>query len=170
LVKWLPGLRRLHRERGAVAVEFALVLPLLLLLVLGGIDWGYYFFAGEIAANAAREGARAGAIQRGADPCGDFPGPPIQRGAITVAQSYMAAGGLIGSAADQRLKDFDTTCPSTSGKGCCALLTSPSFTDQVVQVTVRYELRAGSMSLTGFLPSWLLPAAVVSTATMRREP
>lgn len=170
-MKRLSGLRRLHRERGAVAVEFALVLPLLLLLVLGGIDWGYYFFAGEIAANAAREGARAGALQRGADPCADFPGPPIQRGAVSVAQSYMIAGGLIGSTSDLRLKLFDTTCPSTSGKGCCALVSgSPTFTDQVVVVTVRYELRAGSMSLTGFLPSWLLPSAVVSTATMRREP
>jgi len=46
-----------RRERGAVAVEFALVLPLLLLLVLGGIDWGYYFFASEVITNVAREGA-----------------------------------------------------------------------------------------------------------------
>jgi Flp pilus assembly protein TadG len=171
LVKRLSGLRRLHRERGAVAVEFALVLPLLLLLVLGGIDWGYYFFAGEIAANAAREGARAGAIQRGADPCGEFTGFPMQHGAINVAQNYMMAGGLITSLGDDRLKDFDTTCPSPTGKGCCALISgSPSFTDQVVVVTVRYEVRPGTMSLTGFLPSWLLPAAVVSTSTMRREP
>ncbi len=51
-----------HLERGAAAVEFALVLPPLLLLVLGTIDWGYYFYVREVVTNAAREGARAGSI------------------------------------------------------------------------------------------------------------
>jgi Flp pilus assembly protein TadG len=162
------------RERGAVAVEFALVLPLLLLLVLGGIDWGYYFFVGEIAANAAREGARAAAMRRTTgteDPCQDATTPPLVAGGITVAQNYMMAGGLIGSASDTRLKPFDTTCPSTTGNGCCdAAVIIPGYADKVVQVTVRYQVRPGTMSLTGFLPPFLLPTAVVSTATMRREP
>ncbi|MBN2358950.1 MAG: pilus assembly protein, partial [Deltaproteobacteria bacterium] len=49
--------------RGAAAVEFAIVLPLLLLLVLGGLDWGYYFFIAQVTTNAAREGARAGSLE-----------------------------------------------------------------------------------------------------------
>ena len=50
------------RQRGAAAVEFALVLPLLLLLALGGVDWGWYFYLRGVVASAAREGARAGSI------------------------------------------------------------------------------------------------------------
>ena len=48
--------------RGAAAVELALVLPVLLLLVLGAIEWGYYFFLENVVVNSAREGARAGSI------------------------------------------------------------------------------------------------------------
>ena len=45
-------------ERGAELVEFALVLPLLLLLVLGIVDFGFLFQRFEVVTNAAREGAR----------------------------------------------------------------------------------------------------------------
>lgn len=49
-------------ERGAAAVEFAILLPLFL-LVLGGItDWGRFFFTQIQLANAAREGARAAVV------------------------------------------------------------------------------------------------------------
>jgi Flp pilus assembly protein TadG len=51
-----------HPETGAAAVEFALVLIPLLLLILGTIDWGYYFYVREIVADAARAGARAGSL------------------------------------------------------------------------------------------------------------
>jgi hypothetical protein len=50
------------RARGTAAVELALVLPLLLTLVLGAIDWGFYFTIREIAIHAAREGAREGSL------------------------------------------------------------------------------------------------------------
>jgi Flp pilus assembly protein TadG len=49
-------------ERGAAAVEFALVLPVLLMIVLGTIDWGWYFFVSQVVTNAAREGARVGSL------------------------------------------------------------------------------------------------------------
>ena len=37
-------LRRGHGEEGAAAVEFALILPLLILLVLGGMDLGHAYY------------------------------------------------------------------------------------------------------------------------------
>ena len=45
-------------ERGAELLEFALVLPLLLLLVLGAIEFGRAYFTYNILAKATRDGAR----------------------------------------------------------------------------------------------------------------
>ncbi len=46
------------RGRGAAALEFALVLPILLMLVFGTIDFGYMINRTTMLNNAAREGAR----------------------------------------------------------------------------------------------------------------
>ncbi|HET7398031.1 MAG TPA: TadE/TadG family type IV pilus assembly protein [Intrasporangium sp.] len=51
-----------RRERGASAVEFALMLPFLMLVLAGIVDFGRAFFVEIQLANAAREGARAAII------------------------------------------------------------------------------------------------------------
>ena len=51
-----------QRERGAVAVEMAIVLPLLLMLLIGTIEFGRVFNIQISLSQAAREGARYGAI------------------------------------------------------------------------------------------------------------
>lgn len=48
-----------RRERGAALVEFAIVLPLFLLLIGGMVDFGRAFYTEVMLTNAAREGARA---------------------------------------------------------------------------------------------------------------
>ena len=55
--------RTLSGERGAQIVEAALVLPLLLLVVLGILDFGVLFWRFESVTNAAREGARIAILQ-----------------------------------------------------------------------------------------------------------
>jgi Flp pilus assembly protein TadG len=50
--------RNRRRERGAAAVEFALLLPVLLLIVGGIVDFGRFFYTQNITVNASREGAR----------------------------------------------------------------------------------------------------------------
>jgi Flp pilus assembly protein TadG len=50
--------KRGRSEDGAQLVEFALVLPLLLLVVLGIAEFGFIFQRYEVITNAAREGAR----------------------------------------------------------------------------------------------------------------
>jgi len=50
--------RRMKSARGAELIEFALVFPLLLLVVLGIVDFGFLFQRMEVVTNAAREAAR----------------------------------------------------------------------------------------------------------------
>jgi Flp pilus assembly protein TadG len=54
----VEAIRRRCSEKGAELIEFALVFPLLLLVVLGIIDFGFLFQKYEVVTNAAREGAR----------------------------------------------------------------------------------------------------------------
>ena len=44
-------------ERGAALVEFALALPMLLVVLAGIVDFGFVFQRYEVITNAAREGA-----------------------------------------------------------------------------------------------------------------
>lgn len=53
---------KLRSERGQALVEMALVLPVLVLLIFGIIEFGRVFNAYLIITNAAREGARAGIV------------------------------------------------------------------------------------------------------------
>ncbi|MGZ8600207.1 MAG: TadE/TadG family type IV pilus assembly protein [Actinomycetota bacterium] len=62
------GLRRRAREqRGAIAVEFAIIAPILILLVLGILEFGLGYHAWDATQNAAREGARLGAVSTDID-------------------------------------------------------------------------------------------------------
>ena len=56
-------LRKLRGERGASAVEFGLVIPILLILVLGIVEFGHAFQVQGTLSAAAREGARAMALR-----------------------------------------------------------------------------------------------------------
>jgi Flp pilus assembly protein TadG len=53
-------LRRGRCQKGAAAVEFAVVFPILLLLVAGIMDFGHYWYIGHVLSDASREGARYG--------------------------------------------------------------------------------------------------------------
>jgi Flp pilus assembly protein TadG len=55
------NLRR-WRDRGAAAVEFALVVPVLILLIFGSIEFGLAVQARTMIGNAAREGVRVASL------------------------------------------------------------------------------------------------------------
>jgi len=57
-----PSRGRTARDRGSVAVEFALVVPVLLLIVFGIIDFGRALNAQIVLTGAAREGVRLAAL------------------------------------------------------------------------------------------------------------
>ena len=51
-----------RRNEGSSAVEFALVLPLFLLLMFGAADFGFVVYTQSVMFNAAREAARRMAV------------------------------------------------------------------------------------------------------------
>lgn len=58
-----PGLRRLIRgTRGQSLAEFALLLPILMIMVLGAIDFGRAYFAYVSVTNASRNAAQYGSF------------------------------------------------------------------------------------------------------------
>lgn len=57
--------RALRDERGVALVEFALVLPLLVLICLGTVDFGRAYARWNLVKNAAREGANFAQLNPG---------------------------------------------------------------------------------------------------------
>ncbi len=55
-------MKKLLCQRGTSAVEFALVLPLLMIIVFGIIEFSFILYDKQIITNASREGARAGIV------------------------------------------------------------------------------------------------------------
>ena len=74
---------RWHSERGAELIEMVVVLPLLLLVMFGIIDFGFMFQRYVVLTNAAMEGARVGIL------------PNYNTGdAETRAETYAETGGI----------------------------------------------------------------------------
>ncbi len=56
---------RRDRDRGAAMVEFAIILPLFILLIFGTMETGWFFAQVVEGRNAAREGARLAVVDFG---------------------------------------------------------------------------------------------------------
>jgi len=75
-----------RNERGALAAEFALLLPVLLTILFGAMEFGMIMYSREVISNASREGARAGIVQASPKPAA---------GTITtIATSYLTGTGI----------------------------------------------------------------------------
>ncbi|MFF0989900.1 TadE/TadG family type IV pilus assembly protein [Kocuria nitroreducens] len=76
-------------ERGAAAVEFALVVPILLTLLLGVIEFGHFFNVQISATHAAREAARTMSITGNwtkAEQAGRSASPTLSQPLVTVTR------------------------------------------------------------------------------------
>ncbi len=143
MIRWLAG-----RNRGQELVEYALTLPILLLFVLGIMEFGVTVFAYNSIANAAREGARVGVVARGTQ-------QEVEE-AVTVA-AIGRTGGL-------RLTEANVTVnfEELQSEG------DPELDRDAVRVTVIYThpLITGTFLQTVGIPATL---DLQSVATMYRE-
>ncbi|WNV77219.1 TadE/TadG family type IV pilus assembly protein [Geodermatophilus sp. DSM 44513] len=90
---------RLREEHGASAVEFAFIVPLLLVLVLGIAEFGHAFQVQGTLSAAAREGARVMALQND---------PVAARSAVRDASPT-----LVPAVTDAQVTVAPATCPTT---------------------------------------------------------
>jgi Flp pilus assembly protein TadG len=82
-----------QRARGAAIIEMTLFLPLLMLLVCGMIDYGYYFYVSMTANEAARVAART-ASSTSTGVCGSAAVTATATNAKAVLASYMGQIGM----------------------------------------------------------------------------
>src|SRR3954454_20480767 len=104
---------RLRDERGASAVEFAFIVPLLIALVLGIADFGHAFQVYGTLSAAAREGVRVMALQND---------PVAARSAVR-----NSAPTLVPAVTNAQITITPASCPTTS-------------TGTTVRVTVTYPM------------------------------
>lgn len=134
--------RLVREQRGVAAVEFAILLPVLCALILGMIDYGFFFFLNSTAVNAAREGARSGVVvTTGA--------ADAEAAAEAVATTYLAAANIdVGDCLN------------------CASTVDAVVVGDNLEMTVTIDPYT---PLTGFLPASALPSRATHTSIMRVE-
>lgn len=116
-------------ERGAAAVEFALVAPLLLLLLFGIISYGYMLSFRQAISQGAAEGARAAAV---APPGSDY-------GAVATA------------AVTEALSSYqDVSCGTAAVS--CQVTVDPCVAGQTAYATVTVDYNYALRPLTPALP------------------
>jgi Flp pilus assembly protein TadG len=107
-------------RRGTSAVELALLLPLLLVMLLGAIDFCRLFYAYTTITNCARNGAL-------------WLSDPLANGTVTPSQSPYATYQAAALADAQGLDPALTTSNITSSSG------TDSNGDSIITVTVEYN-------------------------------
>jgi len=144
---------RLRRsgERGAELVEFALCLPLLLVVFGGIVDFGLLLQRHQVLSNAAREGARLAIL----------PGYRCEEDVKPRVEAFVRAG--IGDATASPV----TTCPEVtlspgSGPSFQAIQVDVSLTDSFLVLGPIVNLAGGT---------WTLGSTITirATSTMRVE-
>jgi Flp pilus assembly protein TadG len=128
------------RLAGQSLVEFALLLPVLVMLILGALDLGRAFFTSVTIANAAREGARFGISH-----------PTDSAGMIAAAIDEAQNSGI--SLGNSAVATITVSCQDTVSPAGCDRA-------QPLRVSVTYQFR--------LILGWILPQTIPlqSTAVM----
>jgi len=138
------GEKKIHdRKKGSVMVEFALVLPIFVLFMVGIVEFSRVLMVQQVITNAAREGARAGSIY-----INDI---TAQSQAATISNAYLTASGV--DASNTSLVTVDSDLITTGGL-------------PAIQVLINYNYDS---LLTGFIPGIPGTLTLSATVVMRRE-
>lgn len=148
----IRALRAFHdAQSGAAVVEFALMVPLLSLLILGIVEFGRFEYDSIIVSNAAHAGAQYGA----------------QGGTSTAADT---SGMIAAAQADEQQLPGPVPSPTaTSFAACSGTGTAPTCNN----ATGSYEVTVVQVTASGSFHSlfnyYLLPETfnITSTATMQ---
>jgi Flp pilus assembly protein TadG len=143
-------LRRGRGEEGAAAAEFALILPILVFLVLGGMDLGHRFYMQNLITNASREGARYAAKYTGTNA---DPNP-------TVVSNYVK---LPPPNLNYNAFNFDTLTVATTFAG-----TPPNRIATVTVTALKHWWVLGALHLFGF-PGFTNPQTLTAATAMNME-
>jgi Flp pilus assembly protein TadG len=137
---------RARDERGAELIEFAFVLPLLLFVCIGIIDFGFLFRDYEVLTNAAREGARLRIL---ADNYTD-------QDAIDRVSSYADGAGLTGTSVSTTVLAVDIPVGASTADGFTVTATYPHRFMFLGPIATFFGGSFGTVNLT-------------ATSTMRQE-
>ena len=98
----------IKNQYGAAIVEFAIVLPMLILLAIGICEFGLLWYNSQVIVNASREGARAGIVQL------KYPPPPPGGTFYTDAEvRTLKINPTVQNYCSARLITFGTNSPPT---------------------------------------------------------
>ena len=144
---------RVGNARGQALVEFALVLPIMILMFMGVFDLGRFIFADNEISNAAREGVRTGIVNQYA--------PDIRNRAAAQAVA-LGVATTPPSACDANNVPADPTgvCVKFVDQGTLTNTCNPITVGCVAVVTVKYTYSA----LTPIIGGLVGPRPVVSTS------
>ncbi|WP_203335306.1 TadE/TadG family type IV pilus assembly protein [Nocardioides limicola] len=121
----MSRLRRRDRETGAAAVEFALVVLPLLIIVFGIITFGYMLSFRQAMSQAAAEGARAAAVA--------MPNTPSAERVTRATDAVNAAVG------------YGVDCDHP-GMTCAIVVDSSCGANGCIRVTLTYAYRANPLT------------------------
>jgi Flp pilus assembly protein TadG len=136
---------KLKNQKGATVLEFAIVLPLLVLLIAGIIEFSLLLYDKQILTNASREGARRGIVQ--ADP--RVPEGEIRQVALDYCEDYLVTFGAVNTPSINPPPPICT-----------------QFGDDLT-VTVTYDY--GFLVIPNFIPGFNKPLRLTAQTVMRCE-
>jgi Flp pilus assembly protein TadG len=139
------GRNRRHCRTGGAVLEMVLVLPILLALAFGTVEFGYFFYVKSNVQSAAREGARAAILPSS-----------TSSDVNTAIANAMSAAGLSSSG-------YTTSIMDANG---AAVTLSSVAAGTAIKVTVQCN-----WSTVGIRPLGLISAGkvIVGATTMRKE-
>jgi Flp pilus assembly protein TadG len=138
---------RRWRDRGAAAVEFAIVVPALILLIFGSIEFGLAVNARTQVGNAAREGVRVASLTANGD-------------STSAAQVQTAALNAVSNISGT--KTVTVTCATPGGAACTIGAANNGGNVATVTVSINYT------GVTGMFPA-LTNATITGSSYMRIE-